>query len=49
MAGTNKTALVVDDGPDIVGIVKKILEGEGFEVTGASDGLEVFPRGDRES
>lgn len=43
MAGAKKTALIVDDEPDIVGIVKKILEGEGFEVTGAGDGLEVFP------
>lgn len=37
-----KTALVVDDEPDIVGIVKKMLEGEGFEVLCANDGLEVF-------
>lgn len=42
MAGTTKTALVVDDEPDIVGIVKKILEAEGFEVLCANDGLEVF-------
>ena len=43
MAEAKKTALVVDDEPDIIGIVKTILEGEGFEVTGANDGLEVFP------
>ncbi|TAJ96940.1 response regulator [bacterium] len=38
-----KTALVVDDEPDIVSIVKTMLEGEGYEVLCAGDGLEVFP------
>ena len=37
-----KTALVVDDEPDIVSIVKTMLEGEGYEVLCAGDGLEVF-------
>lgn len=37
-----KTALVVDDEQDIVSIVKTMLEGEGYEVLCASDGLEVF-------
>ncbi len=42
MAVNKKTALVVDDEPDIVNIVKTMLEGEGYDVLCASDGLEVF-------
>ena len=42
MAVNKKTALVVDDEPDIVNIVKTMLEGEGYDVSCASDGLEVF-------
>lgn len=37
-----RTALVVDDEPDIVGILKKMLEAEGYEVLCGNDGLEVF-------
>lgn len=43
MAVNKKTALVVDDEPDIVNIVKTILGGEGYDVLCAGDGLEVFP------
>lgn len=43
MAQRKKTVLVVDDEPDVVKIVKRILEGEGYEVVCAYDGLEVFP------
>ena len=39
---TKKTVLVVDDEQDIVSIVKTMLEGEGYEVWCANDGLEVF-------
>ncbi|MBI2988554.1 MAG: response regulator [Deltaproteobacteria bacterium] len=42
MAVTQRTALVVDDEPDIVRIVKTMLEGEGYEVWCANDGVEVF-------
>jgi CheY-like chemotaxis protein len=42
MALNKKIALVVDDEPDIVSIVKTMLEVEGYEVLCASDGLEVF-------
>ena len=42
MPTTKKTALVVDDEPDIVNIVKTMLEGEGYEVLCANDGIEVF-------
>lgn len=44
MVATRKTVLVVDDDPDIVDIVKKMLEGEGYDVLCAYDGLEVFTR-----
>lgn len=42
MAVNKKTVLVVDDEPDIVSIVKGMLEGEGYDVLCAGDGLEVF-------
>ena len=38
----NKTVMVVDDNPDIVTIVKTILEGKGYEVQSAYSGAEVF-------
>ena len=38
MAMKKRTALVVDDEPDIVHIVKTMLEAEGFEVLCANDG-----------
>ena len=44
MTATKKTILVVDDDPDIVNIVKTLLEGEGYGVLCAYDGLEVFTR-----
>ena len=34
--------MVVDDNPDIVTIVKTLLEGNGFKVQPASSGQEVF-------
>jgi two-component system alkaline phosphatase synthesis response regulator PhoP len=37
-----KTIMVVDDNPDIVTIVKTILEGRGYLVQCAYSGLEVF-------
>ena len=39
---TNKTIMVVDDNPDIITIVKTILEGKGFTVLSASSGLELL-------
>ncbi len=39
-----KTILVVDDDPDIVALSKTILEGEGYGVQTANNGLEVFSR-----
>lgn len=41
--------LVVDDDPDILEIVQVNLEGAGFEVIGASNGLEALKRVRRES
>ncbi len=38
------TILVVDDDPDIVALSKTILEGEGYGVQTANNGLEVFSR-----
>jgi len=38
----NKTVMVVDDNPDIVTIVKTILEGKGYVVQSAYSGQEVF-------
>ena len=37
-----KTIMVVDDNPDIVTIVKTILEGKGYTVQCAYNGQEVF-------
>jgi len=37
-----RTITVVDDNPDIVTIVKTILEGKGYEVICASSGPELF-------
>jgi len=41
---SNKSILVVDDDPDIVALSKTILEGEGYGVQTANNGLEVFSR-----
>ncbi len=38
----NKTIMVVDDNPDIVTIVKTILEGKGYGVQSAYSGQEAF-------
>jgi two-component system alkaline phosphatase synthesis response regulator PhoP len=37
-----KTIMVVDDNPDIITIVKTILEGKGYNVWSASSGLELL-------
>ncbi len=37
-----KKILVVDDDPAIVKLVKSILEGEGFDVDTASDGIDAL-------
>ncbi|MFQ5849177.1 MAG: PleD family two-component system response regulator [Candidatus Binatia bacterium] len=39
-----RTIMVVDDNPDIVTIVKTILEGKGYGVQSAYSGQEVFDR-----
>jgi len=44
MAQIKKLVLVVDDEPDVVRIVKTMVEAEGYEVLCAYDGLEVFPQ-----
>ena len=38
----NKTIMVVDDNPDIITIVKTILEGKGYSVLSASGGAELL-------
>ncbi|MDH3444757.1 MAG: response regulator [Deltaproteobacteria bacterium] len=38
----DKTIMVVDDNPDIITIVKTILEGKGFKVLSASSGAECL-------
>ncbi|MDP2606877.1 MAG: response regulator [Deltaproteobacteria bacterium] len=38
----NKTIMVVDDNPDIITIVKTILEGKGYSVSSASGGAELL-------
>jgi len=38
----NKTIMVVDDNPDIITIVKTILEGKGYGVLSASGGAEML-------
>ncbi len=37
-----KTIMVVDDNPDIVAIVKTILEGKGYNVLSASSGAQLL-------
>ena len=37
-----KTIMIVDDNPDIVTIVKTLLEGKGYKVQSAYSGQEVF-------
>jgi two-component system alkaline phosphatase synthesis response regulator PhoP len=39
---TDKTIMVVDDNPDIITIVKTILEGKGYRVFSASSGAELL-------
>ena len=39
---TRETIIVVDDNPDIVNIVKAILEGKGYNVLTAYSGPELF-------
>ena len=39
---TNKTIMVVDDNPDIITIVKTILEGKGYNVFSAFSGAELL-------
>ena len=38
----DKTIMVVDDNPDIITIVKTILEGKGYNVLSASSGQELL-------
>ncbi|HEY7168777.1 MAG TPA: response regulator [Candidatus Binatia bacterium] len=39
---TKKTIMVVDDNPDIITIVRTILEGKGYNVLSASSGPELL-------
>jgi|SRR5690349_8658285 CheY-like chemotaxis protein len=39
---TKKTIMVVDDNPDIITIVRTILEGKGYKVTSAYSGTELL-------
>jgi len=39
---TKKTIMVVDDNPDIITIVKTILEGKGYNVLSAASGPELL-------
>jgi CheY-like chemotaxis protein len=39
---TKKTIMVVDDNPDIITIVRTILEGKGYNVLSAYSGAELF-------
>jgi CheY-like chemotaxis protein len=39
---TKKTIVVVDDNPDIITIVRTILEGKGYNVICATSGAEMF-------
>jgi two-component system alkaline phosphatase synthesis response regulator PhoP len=41
---STKTIIVVDDNPDIVNIVKTILEGKGYNVMCAYSGAELFTK-----
>ena len=47
MAPVRRTALVVDDEPDIAETISELLEREGFEVTVASDGAAALMALDR--
>ena len=42
LSGTQSTIMVVDDNPDMVTIIKTILEIKGYGVQSAYNGLEVF-------
>lgn len=42
--GTQKTIMVVDDHPDMVTVMKTVLEAKGYEVISASSGVEFFER-----
>ena len=42
LPGSKRTIMVVDDNPDIVTIVKTLLEGKGYKVQSAYSGQEVF-------
>jgi len=39
---TQRTIMVVDDNPDIITIVKTILEGKGYQLLSASSGQELL-------
>jgi CheY-like chemotaxis protein len=39
---TKKTIMVVDDNPDIITIVRTILEGKGYGVLSANSGMELL-------
>ena len=39
---SKKTIMVVDDNPDIITIIKTILEGKGYNVISASSGQELL-------
>jgi CheY-like chemotaxis protein len=39
---TQRSIMVVDDNPDIITIVKTILEGKGYQVLSASSGQELL-------
>lgn len=41
---TKRTILVVDDNPDIISILRNILEGRGYAIQSASNGGDVFVR-----
>ena len=38
--------LIADDEPDILEILRVLLEGEGYEVTAAADGREAVQKAD---
>jgi CheY-like chemotaxis protein len=44
----NTRILVVDDEPDVVGFVQRILESEGFEVIAAYDGISALDLAENE-
>ena len=45
---TKKTVMVVDDNPDIITIVRTILEGKGYNVLSAYSGDELFTQLERQ-